>query len=78
MHNLVVQTLVQIEIPAAHRVQFSGVEMAFESAAEVARWGCTALWPQPQRVKDVAAASAVVVFWCWLSFTLWVWRRWVL
>ena len=72
-YSLVTQTLVQIAVPKTQRLEFSGIEVSFVSAAEVARWGATAVWSRPDQFKGVAAAEMVVVPSC--TFFYWVWTR---
>lgn len=38
VHNLAVQQIGQVRVDVSHRVEFSGVEMAMVSAAEIGRW----------------------------------------
>src|SRR5436190_20090461 len=52
-YSLVAQTLVQIMVPTTQRVEFSGIEVGFSSVAELARWGLTAIWFQPDQFKGV-------------------------
>ncbi|KAH9204153.1 hypothetical protein DL95DRAFT_319997, partial [Leptodontidium sp. 2 PMI_412] len=74
MYSLVAQTLVQIMVPATQRVEFSGIEVGFSSAAELARWGLTAIWSQPEQSKGVAAIGMTIVSLCTGSYWMWMWR----
>ncbi|KAK3944312.1 Ferroporti-1 [Diplogelasinospora grovesii] len=71
-HNMAVQQIVQTRVPAAQRVEFSGVEMTFVSAAEIGRWGTAAIWSRPEQFKGVAAGGLVSVLVIWGLFTTWV------
>lgn len=75
-YNLVEQTLVQVLVPSTQRVEFSGVEMAFMSAAEIGRWGSTAVLPRPDQFKGVACSGLAVVAACVVLYYSWVWRTW--
>lgn len=74
-HNLIAQNIVQITIPVESRAQFSGVEMAFVSAAEIARWSCGAVWPQPQQFPVLSTTSFCVVVFSYMLFGTWAGRR---
>ncbi len=39
----------QIVVPASQRIEFSGIEMVFVSAAEVAQRAVTAIWARPEQ-----------------------------
>jgi len=71
-HNMAVQQIAQTRVPARHRVEFSGVEMTFVSAAEIGRWASSAVWSQPRDFKGVAAAGLASVVVCWTLFAVWV------
>lgn len=73
-HNPVPQNIVQTQVPAGRRVQFSGVEMAFMSAAEIGRWSPTLVFSRPQQFKGVAVAGILVIAWNWFSFVFWALR----
>ncbi|KAK0723121.1 Ferroporti-1 [Lasiosphaeria miniovina] len=71
-HNLAVQQIAQTRVDAAHRVEFSGVEMAFVSAAEIGRWASTAVWGRPEQFTGVAAGGLASVAVVWALFAAWV------
>jgi len=73
--NLVELTIVQISISPASRAEFSGVEMAFMSAAEIGRWGITGILPRPSQFKGVAISGLAVVFVSFLLFLSWAQSR---
>ena len=75
-YNLVEQTIVQLLVPSTQRAEFSGVEMAFMSAAEICRWGITAILSQPVQFKGVACSGFAVITASILLYYSWVWRRW--
>ncbi|KAK3375422.1 hypothetical protein B0H63DRAFT_278860 [Podospora didyma] len=64
-HNMAVQQIAQTHVSAQQRVEFSGVEMTFVSAAEILRWASAAVWNRPSEFKGVAAGGlgSVVVIW---------------
>ena len=74
-HNLIAQNMVQITVNVEHRGRFSGVEMAFISAAEIARWSCGAIWPRPEQFPGLGIASFGVVAFSYLLFAVWAVRR---
>ena len=76
-HNLIAQNIVQITVNVEHRGRFSGVEMAFVSAAEIARWSCGAIWPRPEQFLGLGIASFCVVAFSFLLFAVWAvrWNR---
>ena len=76
-HNLIAQNMVQITVHVEQRGRFSGVEMAFVSAAEIAPWSCGAIWPRPERFPGLGIASFCVVAFSFLLFAGWVvrWNR---
>ena len=74
-HNLIAQNMVQIAVSVEHRGRFSGVEMAFVSAAEIARWSCGAIWPLPEQFPGLGIASFCVVAFSYLLFAVWA-ARW--
>lgn len=75
-YALVEQQLVQVAIPADRRVEFSGVEVALFSFAELGRWTLTGIFGKPEQFKGVAIASfaamavAAILFWWWT----WNWK----
>ena len=75
-YGLVEQTLVQIVIPASQRVDFSGVEMAFVSLAELSRWALTAIWGHPEQFKGVAIAAIAGIAIATIMFWRWSWKWW--
>ena len=75
-YSLAEQTLVQVLVPSTQRVEFSGVEMAFISAAEIGRWGITAIFSRPDQFKGVACSGLGVVAGCVMLYYSWVRRRW--
>ncbi len=75
-YKLIEQTLVQILVPPTQRVEFSGVEIAFVSAAEIGRWGITAILPRPSQFKGVACSGLATVALSVLLFYSWAWKRW--
>jgi len=74
-HNLVTQNVVQITVPVDQRAQFSGVEMAFVSAAEITRWSCGAVWPRPEQFPGLGTASFCTVAFNYVLFKIWA-ERW--
>ncbi len=70
-HNLIAQNLVQVTVHAEHRAQFSGIEMAFVSAAEVARWSVGAVWPRPDQFPVLGIASFCIVAFSYVLFAIW-------
>ncbi|KAK3692073.1 Ferroporti-1 [Podospora appendiculata] len=75
-HNMAVQQIVQTRVPAGHRVEFSGVEMAAVSAAEIGRWAAAAVWSRPGQFVAVAALGLGSVVVVWALFVVWVWLGW--
>jgi hypothetical protein len=75
-YKLIEQTLVQILVPPTQRVEFSGMEMAFMSAAEICRWGITAILPRPSQFKGVACSGLATVAVSVLLFYSWAWKTW--
>ncbi len=73
-HNMAVQQVAQTRVAARHRVEFSGVEMTFVSAAEIGRWASSAVWSRPADFTGIAAAGLASVVVCWALFAAWVWR----
>ncbi|KAK3333419.1 Ferroporti-1 [Cercophora scortea] len=71
-HNMAVQQIVQTRVPAGHRVEFSGVEMTFVSAAEMGRWAAAAVWNRPEQFKGVAGLGLGSVVVVWGLFVVWV------
>lgn len=74
-HNIIAQNVVQITVNVEHRGRFSGVEVAFVSAAEIARWSCGAVWPRPEQFPGLGIASFCVVVSSYLLFAIWAVRR---
>lgn len=74
-HNLIAQNVVQITVPVEQRAQFSGVEMAFVSAAEIARWSCGAIWPRPAQFPGLGTASLCNVTLSYVLFRIWASKR---
>ncbi|KAG0133807.1 Ferroporti-1, partial [Tuber indicum] len=74
-YSLIAQTLVQIMVPETQRVEFSGIEVGFTSATEVARWGLTAVRSQPEQIKSVTAIGMAIVSLYAGSYGMWMWRR---
>lgn len=74
--NLVAQSLVQMLVPSTERVEFSGVEYAFMSGAEIGRWGITAVLPHPTQFPGVAMSGLVIIVISALLFTSWMWKQW--
>lgn len=74
-YNLVEQTIIQISVSPGSRVEFSGVEMAFMSAAEIGRWGITGILPKPSQFKGVAISGLAVVTGSVMLFLSWAYRR---
>lgn len=74
VHNLAVQQIGQVRVDGSHRVEFSGVEMAMVSAAEIGRWGCTAVWGREGfwLLAGVGLGSVAVI---WGLFFAWVVRE---
>jgi iron-regulated transporter 1 len=70
-HNMAVQQIAQTRVPAAQRVEYSGVEMAFVSAAEIGRWASSAIWHSPSQFKGVALGGLGSVIAIWLLFAAW-------
>ena len=60
-YNLVEQTIVQISVSPVSRAEFSGVEIAIMSAAEIDRWGITVIFPKLSHFKGVAMSGLAVV-----------------
>ena len=50
--------------------------MAFMGAAEICRWGITAILSQPVQFKGVVCSGFAVVAASILLCYSWVWRRW--
>lgn len=75
IHNLSVQQIAQTQVPARYRVEFSGVEMTFVSAAEIGRWGCAAIWSSPKDFWGVGLAGLGSVAVVWGLFGAWVLRE---
>ena len=73
--NLVELTIVQISVSPASRAEFSGIEMAFMSAAEIGRWGITGVLPRSNQFKGVAISGLAVVFVSFLLFLSWAQSR---
>lgn len=73
-HNIAAQQVVQTRVGAAHRVEFSGVEMTFVSAAEIGRWASAAVWSRPEQFKGVAVGGLASVVVIWALFVAWVVR----
>ena len=76
-YGLVEQTLVQIVIPESQRVEFSGVEMAFVSLAELSRWAMTGIWGHPEQFKGVAVAALATIAIATMIFWRWSWKWWL-
>ncbi|KAL7268886.1 hypothetical protein RUND412_008476 [Rhizina undulata] len=74
-YDLVVQTLVQIEVAPANRGEFSGVEMQFVSAVELVQWVVTGIWSRPEEFRGVAAAGTGVVAAAAGAYSWWMWRQ---
>lgn len=75
-YGLVEQILVQIAVPASQRVEFSGVEMAFVSAAELLRWAMTGIWGRPEQFKGVAVGALASIALATVMFWRWSWKWW--
>ena len=75
VHNLAVQQIVQTQVPARKRVEFSGVEMTFVSGAEIGRWACAAVWGRPDEFKGVAVMGLVSAIVCWGLYFGWFLKR---
>jgi len=73
-YSLAAETVVQILVPASQRVEFSGIEMGFVSAAEVARWSVTAVWARPEQFGGIAATGMAVVAGRLCLYSMWIWR----
>jgi len=72
-HNMAVQQIAQTRVTPRHRAEFSGVETAFVSAAEIGRWACAAVWSRPEEFTVVAAAGLGSVVVVWGLFLSWAW-----
>jgi iron-regulated transporter 1 len=74
VHNLAVQQIGQLRVDVGHRVEFSGVEMAMVSGAEIGRWGCAAIWGREGfwMLAGVGFGSVAVI---WGLFFAWVVRQ---
>ncbi|TVY81125.1 Solute carrier family 40 member [Lachnellula suecica] len=60
VHFLMIQELGQVEIPAAQRSTFAGVEQSFKSLGELSHWIATVVWSQPEDFKWLALGSMLV------------------
>jgi iron-regulated transporter 1 len=74
-YDLAAQTLVQTRVEANKRGEFSGVEMGFISACELAQWVATAIWNRPEEFKYLGAASSVMVGLAVAGYTGWIWKQ---
>lgn len=73
-YQLVEQQLVQVAVPADRRVEFSGVEVALFSFAELCRWALTGIFGKPEQFKGVAIASFGAMTIAAFSFWWWTWK----
>ncbi|TFY75251.1 hypothetical protein EWM64_g8761 [Hericium alpestre] len=74
-YDLAVQTLVQTRVPPNRRGEFSGVEVGFVSACELAQWVATAVWNKPEEFRYLGAAGSGVVALAVAAYTTWMWRQ---
>ncbi|EME45829.1 hypothetical protein DOTSEDRAFT_71504 [Dothistroma septosporum NZE10] len=72
--SLVEQQIVQLEVPAHERLEFSGVEMALIDLAELARWALLGLFGRPDQFRWVALISFFSVATSFLLFMVWAKR----
>lgn len=70
--DLSAQTLVQTHVPEGRRSEYSGVEMGFISAAELAQWVVTGVWAQTEDFKWLATAGTVAVGASLLAYMVWL------
>jgi len=75
IYDLAAQTLVQTRVEANRRGEFSGVEMGFVSACELAQWVGAAILNRPEEFKYLGAASNVVVGLAVAGYTGWIWKQ---
>ena len=74
MYALVEQQLVQLMVPAEHRLEFTGTEMALFSFAELLRWSLIGVFGKPEEFNCVAVASFGAIVTAAVLFLWWTCR----
>jgi len=73
--DLSAQTLVQTRVAESVRSEYSGVEMGFISAAELAQWIVTGIWAQKEDFKWLATAGTAAVGVSLVAYMVWLHER---